>query len=314
VIEAGGRHPRDVSSNPFREDDAPPRPKQRSSHDPRAFEFVRQLAADLSSGEFDLPPFPDTALKVQRCIRDPDSNIQRLSAIVANEPALAARVIRVANSVMMRRGPFEVTDINTAVSRVGMNMVQNIAVSFAAHEAFRLPPGSVGMQELNALRQQSIRAATLCYVIARQVRAIRNADEAMLAGLLSAVGKLYILSRASDHPDLFEDRSTVETLVATWHTGVARAIVESWDFPEAIAIAVGECEHGERDRIGSADLSDLLHVANLLAHSSASFSDTAATLSGIDALARMRMSAEELATLLDGEAEEIDTMIAAMNC
>ena len=84
-----------------------------------AFQFVRQLGADLAAGEFDLPPFPDTALKVQQCVSDPDSDIQSLAAIVATEPALAARLMRMANSAMMRRGPMEVTDINTAISRVG---------------------------------------------------------------------------------------------------------------------------------------------------------------------------------------------------
>ncbi|MFT7289268.1 MAG: HD-like signal output (HDOD) protein, partial [Halieaceae bacterium] len=43
-----------------------------------AFEFVRQLGTELASGDFDLPPFPDTAQRVQRCVANPDSDISSL--------------------------------------------------------------------------------------------------------------------------------------------------------------------------------------------------------------------------------------------
>ena len=283
----------------------------------KVFEFVRHLARDLSSGEFELPPFPDTALRVQRCVRDPNSCIQDLAAIVATEPALAARLMRMANSAMMRRGPFEVTDIDTAISRVGMSMVQSVAVSFAAREAFQLPPGSLCLDDLNQLRQQSVRAAAICYVLSHslgsRVASIKNADEAMLAGLLNAVGKFYIFTRAGDHPELFQDRDSLEGLIAEWHTGVARAIVESWEFPETVAIAVGEWEVEERDCKLPADLSDVLFVANHLTCASASAPDAARQLGDVDAVKRMCTTADELASILEEHDEELQSMTEAMS-
>ena len=277
-----------------------------------SFNFVRQLGMDLAKGEFDLPPFPDTALEVQKCIKDPDSDIQQLSAIVATEPALAARLMRMANSAMMRRGPIEVTDIPTAISRVGMDMVQNVAVSFAAREAFQCPPGATCIDDLNKLRRESIRVGAISYALAGAVRSVCNPDEAMLAGLLNAVGKFYILLRATDHPALFSDREALDTLLAQWHTGVARAIVESWDFPEAIAVAVDEQDLTERDRIDSADLSDILHVANRIVRTPAGRSITD-VMGGIDALARLRIDAEKLAAILEEQEEEIASMVEALS-
>ncbi|MDP5054634.1 MAG: HDOD domain-containing protein [Congregibacter sp.] len=275
-----------------------------------ALEFVKQLGMDLATGEFDLPPFPDTAMRVQRCIAAPDSDIQSLGVIIAGEPALAARLMRMANSAMMRRGPMEVTDINTAISRVGMDMVQSAAVSFAARDAFKFPAGSPFIADLNKLRQHSIKVASLSYVLAKYSKFAGKPDEAMLAGLLHAVGKFYILTKASDHPELFKDREAVDGLLSQWHTGVARAIVESWNFPKSIAIGVDEQELKERDRISSSDVSDILFIANILARAGIK---VAGELGDLDALARLRMNSAKLAEVMEENEEEVQSMIEALN-
>ncbi|MEM9315630.1 MAG: HDOD domain-containing protein [Pseudomonadota bacterium] len=305
-----GKAAPDNSSNPFKEDEskAPARPP---GHESATFQFVRQLGMDLAKGDFDLPPFPDTALKVQECIRDPDSDIQQLSAIVAKEPALAARLMRMANSAMMRRGPMEVTDIPTAISRTGMEMVQNAAVSFAAREAFKIPPDAACLNDLNALRRESVKVASLNYVLGKHVSSVKSPDEAMLGGLLNAVGKYYILLKASDHPALFAETEALQDLLAQWHTGVARAIVESWNFPESIAHAVDEQDIEERDRIDSADLSDILHISKAIVRSHGS--DIAGAVDGKDALARMRLSTDKLLEILDEEQEAVESMVQALS-
>lgn len=301
------------SVNPFKDSedgDASRSAPKPALQDSAAFQFVRQLGLDLAKGEFDLPPFPDTALKVQECIRDPDGDVQSLAAIVATEPALAARLMRMANSALMRRGPMEVTDIPTAISRVGMDMVQNAAVSFAAREAFRAAPGSPCIDDLNRLRRESVQIAAVAYVLSKDVSSIRKPDEAMLAGLLSAVGKYYIFMKASDHPELFADRASLESLVAQWHTGVARAIVESWNFPESIAQGVDEQEISERDRIPAADLSDILHIACRIVRGGPGNLEE---IGNSDALARMRTNGEKLAQQLHNNKDELQSMVEALS-
>ncbi len=274
-----------------------------------AFEFVRQLGENLAEGDFELPPFPDTALRVQQCVNDPDSTVSELAAIVASEPTLAARLLRMSNSAMMRRGPIEVTDIPTAISRVGMDMVQNLFVSYAAREAFKCPAGSPSMDELNALRIHSVKVATVSYILGKYCPFGGKPEEAMLAGLLHAVGKFYIYLRAAEYPAVFHDRPTLDGIVSQWHTGIARAIVESWEFPASVAHGVDEQEVKSRHRAGAADLSDILFLANLLTR--AGFR-AAEQLGDLDALARLRTTPEELAALLELHSEEIQSMVDAL--
>ena len=275
------------------------------------FEFVKHLAEELAEGNFDLPPFPDTALRVQESMQDPDVSIAKIANLVLSEPALTARLLRMANSAMLRRGPMEITDIKAAISRIGLDMVQNAAVSFAAREAFHAPAGSKLKDELDATRRHSIKVAALAYTLASKVKHLIKPDEAMLAGLLHTVGKFYILTRAEEFPELFSDAQALQDLLDQWHTSVARAIVESWGFPEQIAQAVDEYELIDRDKFMPADVTDFVLVANLL--SQTSDGDQANLLEDIPSLSRLKMSPESVKTLIDESQEEISSMTQALS-
>ncbi|MEM6774211.1 MAG: HDOD domain-containing protein [Pseudomonadota bacterium] len=272
-------------------------------------DFVQQLGRDLANREFDLPPFPDFAVRIQQCANSDEANFQKLGEIVAGEPSLAARVMRMSNSAIMRRTPIEITDINTAISRVGMSMVQNAAVSFAARESFKCPPGSPAAADLDRLRTHSVKVASISFVLARHTPYQGKPEEAMLAGLLHAVGKFYIYMRASQQPELFDEPEALRDLVAQWHTGVARAIVESWLFPESIARGVDEQELKERNRIEPADLSDVIYLSNILARAG---TKAASALGDVDSLARLRINAEQLAQVLNESEEELQSMIDSL--
>ncbi len=118
------------------------------------FAFVQLLGNELASNSFDLPRFPETALRIQEALKDPDISIDSLSNIVLTEPMLTVRLLKMANSAMMKRGPMEVTDVKAAMSRIGLNMVQSAAMSIAADEAFQAPAGSLLSMRLAIVNNQ----------------------------------------------------------------------------------------------------------------------------------------------------------------
>lgn len=95
-----------------------------------AFQFVQRLGKELSTGKLDLPPFPDVALRIKTALESPDVSAQRMANVVAADPVLSARLLQIANSAAMSSSG-HVTDIRTAVTRLGFNMVYNTAVSIA---------------------------------------------------------------------------------------------------------------------------------------------------------------------------------------
>ena len=277
-----------------------------------AFEFVKRLSIELAGNDFDLHTFPETAHRIQAELKDPEVSIETLCSIVLSEPMLTARLLRLANSAMMQRGTLEITDIKIAISRIGLNMVQNAAVSFAANKAFQAPAGSLLNRHLDKARKHSIKVCSLAYILAKKVDGSGNPDEAMLAGLLHAIGKFYILTRANEFPELIANAEALEELLNEWHTGIGRAIVESWGFSEQIADAVDEYELIDREKVGQADITDIIIVANLLAKADEDQTTEQIELDQVPSLLRMKIDGETVRNLLQESDEEIRSMRQAL--
>ena len=135
---------------------------------------------------------------------------------------------------------------------------------------------------------------------------------AMLAGLLHAIGKFYILSRVDAHPELLSDEEALASLIDEWHTGVGRAIVEHWGFSEQIADAVDEHEVLDRAKNGQADTADIIIVANLLARSKGMDSEEQIDFDKIPSLLRMKIDSDSLQVLMQESEEELNSMALAL--
>ena len=276
------------------------------------FEFIQRLGSELASNDFTLPRFPETALRVQEALKDPDISIDSLSSIVLTEPMLTVRLLKMANSAMMQRGPLEVTDVKVAMSRIGMNMVQSAAMSVAADEAFQAPTGSLLSMRLNKIRKHSIKVGALAYVLAKKVPNSGNPDDAMLAGLLHSIGKFYILARADESPELIANEVAMERLLNEWYTGVGRAIVEFWGFPAHIVDAVDEHESVDRQLAGNADITDIIIVANFLAKTEQEHDKEQETLDHMPSVLRMKLNGEKVLNLTQESDEEISSIMQAL--
>ena len=215
--------------NPATTNAAPAEPAQRTASS-AAFEFVRELAVALSSGEVELPSFPDVSARVQRALGEEDVPLERVVRIVGGEPVLAGRVMTLANSAAMNPAGSPIGELRSAVTRLGFDNLRSMAIAFAMAQLRRAAEFRDIEKPLTALWQRSVHMAAMCFVVARRAGRV-NSDTALLAGLVHGVGKIYILTRASRHPGLFADQQSYESLVRDWHGNVARALLENWHFP-----------------------------------------------------------------------------------
>lgn len=279
--------------------------------DAEAFAFVQALASELSNGKVDLPSFPDIALRVRRVLADEQVSQEQVVRVVGSEPALAARLMQIANSAALNFSGKPITELRTAINRMGHNMVRSAAIAFAMSQLKKVESLKGLEKPLDELWKRSAAVAAMSHAVARRYSRV-NPDTAMLAGLVHGIGKLYILTRSSKHPALFADAATYNQIVRDWHSPVAKALLESWDMAEEIVAAVSEFEDMEREHDGPVDLTDVLTVGNLLAAFKEHPESLEINMHDVAACKRMSIDRASYEKLIDESEHEIEALRQAL--
>jgi HD-like signal output (HDOD) protein len=227
------------------------------------FSFVEQLAQDLRDERLELPAFPEAVVRIQRVLQSPDTRTDDVVRILSSEPALAARLLRMANSAEFRRADKNVTDLKTAVARMGFNIVRSVAVAFAMRQLRRKDTYTPTAQlQLEQAWEESLAASATCFVVAKRFTRL-NPDQAMLTGLLHVLGRLYIIMRSKDTAELSE--AEMRQVVDGWHASIGKAILESWGLPEELQRAIEHQDELDSAQDGVVSMTDVLIAAKLLA-------------------------------------------------
>jgi HD-like signal output (HDOD) protein len=273
-----------------------------------AFQFVSQLAEEVSRGRVELPSFPDVAVRVRKVLADEHVGSDQIARVVGSDAGLAARVFALANSAALSRGK-AVSELKSAVNRIGHNNVRTAAVSFAIAQLRRAAELRHIAKELEELWNEATMVAALAYAVAGRTKV--NADESMLAGLIHNVGKIYILARANRHENMFRDPAALAQVMRDWHCSVGKAIVENWGFPEHIAEAIGEHENIDR-QVGSPDVTDVLTVAVMMSGFVGHEADLELNMQGVKAFWRLGLDNEKCVTVLRECKDEIKALRSAL--
>ncbi|MGH8319884.1 MAG: HDOD domain-containing protein [Steroidobacteraceae bacterium] len=279
--------------------------------DPEAFAFVQALAAELSKGKVDLPSFPDIALRVRQVLADEEVSPDKVVRIVGAEPALAARLMQIANSAAINFTGKPITELRTAIARMGFNMVRSAAIAFAMSQLKKVDSLKGLEQPLDELWQRSAAVAAMSHAVARRFSRV-NPDTAMLAGLLHGIGKLYILTRSNRHPALFANQAAYNSIVRDWHAPVARALLENWEMAEEIIVAVSEYEDFAREHEGPSDLTDALTVGHLLTAFKEHPDTLELNMHDVAACKRMNIDRGSYEKLIDESEHEIEALRNAL--
>lgn len=227
------------------------------------FSFVERLAQDLRDERLELPAFPEAVIRIQRLLQSADTRTEDVVRILSSEPALAARLLRMANSAEFRRVDQNITDLKTAVARMGFNMVRSVAVAFAMRQLRRKDTYTPTAQlQLEQAWEESLAASAMCFVIAKRFTRL-NPDQALLTGLLHVLGRLYIIMRSKDMPELSD--AEMRQVIDGWHATIGKAILETWGLPETLQHAVEHQDELEMAQEGDVSLTDVLIAAKLLA-------------------------------------------------
>jgi HD-like signal output (HDOD) protein len=227
----------------------------------------------LESQVFDerlFPRRPSLIQKLLQTVSDADAGPARLAAIVAQDPMLAADVLRLANSAFYRVTPQPVESLQRAVVLCGSNGLQSLITTLIMRPEFR--PGRAAFARFSTvLWERTARAAVAAETYAA---ATRRDDRplAQLACLLGALGPLLIYRTVIDAyakaPGLEPHPALLLDLIEGTGPQISRRIALAWKLPARVVAALGVMA-GERIFSEDARLAAAIHWGELLGSLSA---------------------------------------------
>jgi HD-like signal output (HDOD) protein len=228
-----------------------------------AFRILKDIAADLSKGEATFPTFADATLKIRTAIDDPMTDAERLGRVIASEPLLSAKLVHMANSVALNPGGKPVSDVKTAVTRVGFETVRTVATAVAMTQLRTAVDLRKHARRAEAAWQHSVDVAALSFIIARRTTRL-DPDEALFAGLIHDIGYFYLLSKTGGYPELEADPSALEEVLRDWHAPIGQSVLHAFGLSEATLAAVVGHEDGNY-HWPPRTIGDVVTLANLVA-------------------------------------------------
>jgi HD-like signal output (HDOD) protein len=196
-------------------------------------QLEQALVQKIEKGEVELPLLPQVASQVMALTSDPSADAAKLSSLIHQDQALAAHVLRIANSpAYMPRSP--VVSLQHAVAMLGINLLSEIAFTASLKTgAFQIPGHE---EEVKSLWRHSLASGAFGKEVARARRV--NVESAYLCGLLHGIGKpvvLRTLATLTRDKKLPVAKPEFAVLVEGYHMRVGGLIADKWGLPKQVA-------------------------------------------------------------------------------
>ncbi len=228
--------------------------------DPKAQDFYQKIRQALSEEKLVLPTLPEVALKIREEIEVGNCSANQLAEMLAQDGAMSAHFIKVANSPVYR-GIEPIDDLQTIISRMGLAMVRDLVMSLSMKQIFMATSDELDKQFRNAW-STSVGVAAISRVLAVGAPGLAP-EQALLSGLIHNIGILPILVMAEKEDNSFKDETDLQNMINSLQGHVGQLILDAWEFPEHLQDVVTDCHNLQRNHDGRADYADVVQVSLL---------------------------------------------------
>jgi putative nucleotidyltransferase with HDIG domain len=233
-----------------------------------------QMARNLIALMRQMPSPPKTYFQIVEEAKSPTCSIEKIAGVIAEDPAVTAKVMQLANSAVFSLQLHIVHPLE-AISYIGLETTKALVLlahTFSSFDKIALADFSV-----DDLWRHSVRTGQL----ARRIALMEDAspeivEEAFAGGLLHDIGKLLL---AANSPDLFTKalqlagklhcnlwEAEAQVLPNIGHATLGATVLGIWGLPQSIteAVAMHHCPWRNHHHVFSPVTA--VHVANILDH------------------------------------------------
>ena len=217
----------------------------------------------------EMPPLPQSVTQVLEISKSTKSSAQDLAKVFERDPALAANILKIANSSFYgftRR----ISSITHAIVCLGLDTVKSIALTSSTQEMLSNEIPAYDLEK-GMLLQHSITCATCARIIAQRI-GYKDCEEAYTAGLLLDIGKV-ILSRFAEDQfnqiiEKTKDNKTPfniaeQEVLGFDHPRIGGRIIKKWNLPPALIEAV-QYHHQPEKAETNKTLTYIVHFADAI--------------------------------------------------
>lgn len=272
--------------------------------------LFRAVVDALTQDRLTLPTLPEVAMRIGQATQDERATASGLAAEIGRDPAIAVRLLRVANSSALSAGR-KIDNIQQAVTRLGMGLVRSLVTGLALEQLFfsRAPALK---ERLRKTWANSLEVAALAQVLASHCTVLRP-EMAMLAGLSHEIGALPVIRMAESFGEDVTDMAALDRVIRNLQPRVGRMVLQAWDFPAELVEVPSRWMDFGRTHDGPADYIDVVTVAALQSHQ-----NREGRLAGIDrlrvpAFLKLDINPEVDVFEIDGVQERFEESRAALS-
>lgn len=221
----------------------------------------------------DLPTPPLVFTQIVKVVDDPDTSAYEVAAIIAEDPAMSAKVLRITNSAFYGLSG-TVTSVKQAVVIIGLNGVKSLVVSTSVIDMFK--GDRVGREFQDLFWRHSLAAAFGCRMLMRTLRPgdFGASELAFSTGLLHDIGKMamYMTSPEASqrifaaHSTPGDELRAEQEAFGCTHLEVGEKLTKKWNLPAELSTAIAHHLEPMTQEGAGCHLTDVLHVADALAY------------------------------------------------
>ncbi len=247
AVDDADEQPEDLWWRPEGLTVAEPPEIQRPDLSPEARSLESKLIQQFDGHDLTMPPLPRTPERVLQRLRDRKCSFARVADEIAEDQVTAAAVLRAVNSPMYR-GISEITSLQLAATRLGVNALRTLMMHQALRAATFLKEG--GDKDLaDLVWRRSVASACIMSGLAKFTAL--SEEDAWLTGLLHDVGNVIVLRVVGNHRSVSGyqiDAETFEYLCFESHQEFGELVAEAWNLPPRLkSLLADHHRHPEPD-------------------------------------------------------------------
>lgn len=221
-----------------------------------------------------LPTLPAVIENLGTALQDPEVDVEDVAAIIEDDPAIMARIMKVVNSTLYL-GVQEATSLRTAIVRLGFGAVSNIAMSAAVFSTFA-PADKPGLNRTEFWRHcisTGIASEIVCQQLADFAEVRISRDALHLYGLLHDIGKIifeqyfhdkFVAALELAHKEQIPLEEAEFRVLGADHAQVGAWLAKQWNLSEDLIAVIRWHHHPQQAREQSRDLVRICYLADLV--------------------------------------------------